>query len=128
MILMAVNDALRQMNEDKEKTDWYMTNEVLKSLEDSVSVAEGGAYTYILTYKDAAGTETVLYSSEVVGGEEDTSKEDTTKTDDTATDDGSVRGGSVRRIRSWYAARKCQRGIYDIPFETDHAPDRLGAA
>ena len=62
-------------NEDKEKTDWYMTNEVLKSLEDSVSVAEGGAYTYILTYKDAAGTETVLYSSEVVGGEEDTSKE-----------------------------------------------------
>lgn len=62
-------------NEDKEKTDWYMTNEVLKSLEDSVSVAEGGAYTYILTYKDAAGTETVLYSSEVVGGEEDTFKE-----------------------------------------------------
>lgn len=56
-------------NEDKEKTDWYMTNEVLKTLEDSVSVAEGGAYTYILTYKDTEGKETVLYSSETIGGE-----------------------------------------------------------
>ena len=62
-------------NEDKEKTDWYMTNEVLKTLEDSVSVAEGGAYTYILTYTGADGKETVLYSSQVVGGEEDSSKE-----------------------------------------------------
>ena len=56
-------------NEDKEKTDWYMTNEVLKTLEDSVSVAEGGAYTYVLTYKDTEGKETVLYSSETIGGE-----------------------------------------------------------
>ena len=62
-------------NEDKEKTDWYMTNEVLKTLEDSVSVAEGGAYTYILTYTGVDGKETVLYSSQVVGGEEDSSKE-----------------------------------------------------
>ena len=62
-------------NTYKDKTDWYMTNEVLKTLEDSVSVAEGGAYTYILTYQNASGQETVLYSSEVVGGEEDTSKE-----------------------------------------------------
>ena len=45
-------------------------------------VLEFGLYFYIyqirkipVTYKDAAGTETVLYSSEVVGGEEDTSKE-----------------------------------------------------
>lgn len=56
-------------NNYKDKTDWYMTNEVLKTLEDSVSVAEGGAYTYILTYQNAAGAETVLYSSEVAGGE-----------------------------------------------------------
>ena len=62
-------------NEDKEQTDWYMTNEVLKTLEDSVSVAEGGAYTYILTYTGADGKENVLYSSQVVGGEEDSSKE-----------------------------------------------------
>ena len=58
-------------NEDKEKTDWYMTNEVLETLEDSVSVAEGGAYTYILTYTDVEGKETVLYSSETIGGDDD---------------------------------------------------------
>lgn len=51
------------------KTDWYMTNEVLQTLEDSNSSAQGGAYTYILTYLDPAGKETVLYSSEVVGGD-----------------------------------------------------------
>ena len=58
-------------NEDEEKTDWYMTNEVLETLEDSVSVAEGGAYTYILTYVGADGNETVLYSSEVAGGDDE---------------------------------------------------------
>ena len=47
-----------------------MTNEVLQTLEDSQSVAEGGAYTYILTYVGADGEE-VLYSSEAVGGEGD---------------------------------------------------------
>ena len=51
------------------KTDWYMTNEVLQTLEDSNNTAQGGAYTYILTYLDPAGQETILYSSEVVGGE-----------------------------------------------------------
>ena len=50
-------------------TDWYMTNEVLSSLEDSQSVANGGAYSYILTYTDHAGEATTLYSSEAVGGE-----------------------------------------------------------
>ncbi|WP_418747527.1 sortase B protein-sorting domain-containing protein [Frisingicoccus sp.] len=50
-------------------TDWYMTNEVLSSLEDSQSVANGGAYTYILTYTNSAGEATTLYSSEAVGGE-----------------------------------------------------------
>jgi len=50
-------------------TDWYMTNEVLSSLEDSQAVAGGGAYTYILTYTDKDGNVTTLYSSENVGGE-----------------------------------------------------------
>lgn len=50
-------------------TDWYMTNEVLSSLEDSQAVAGGGAYSYILTYTNNAGEETTLYSSESVGGE-----------------------------------------------------------
>ncbi len=56
-------------NSSEDKTDWYMTNEVLKTLEESKDTAEGGAYTYILTYKGTDGTETVLYSSETVGGE-----------------------------------------------------------
>ena len=47
----------------------YMTNEVLQSLEDTQSVAEGGAYAYELTYVDPDGEETVLFSSETVGGE-----------------------------------------------------------
>lgn len=50
-------------------TNWYMTNEVLQSLEDSQSVAEGGAYSYILTYIKPDGTSELLYSSEAVGGE-----------------------------------------------------------
>lgn len=50
-------------------TDWYMTNQVLQSLEDSHSVAEGGAYSYILTYIDPEGQSDLLYSSEEVGGE-----------------------------------------------------------
>ena len=56
-------------NKSTDKTDWYMTNEVVKTLEDSNNSAQGGAYTYILTYKAADGTETVIYSSESVGGE-----------------------------------------------------------
>jgi hypothetical protein len=51
-------------------TDWYMTNEVLETLEESQSEANGGAYTYYLSYTDAAGEETVLYNSESVGGDD----------------------------------------------------------
>ena len=49
-------------------TDWYMSNEAVKSLEDG-SQANGGAYTYELIYKAPDGAEKTLYSSEVVGGE-----------------------------------------------------------
>lgn len=50
-------------------TYWYMTNQVLESLEDSQDVASGGAYSYILTYVDPDGNSEILYSSESVGGE-----------------------------------------------------------
>lgn len=56
-------------NEYKQTTDWYMTNKVLKSLEDAQTVAEGGAYSYILMYIKQDGTKETLYSSEEVGGE-----------------------------------------------------------
>ena len=46
-------------NSGEEQTDWYMSNEVLESLEGG-SKAEGGAYTYVLTYYDPSGEEAVL--------------------------------------------------------------------
>lgn len=52
-------------------TDWYMTNEVLRTLEESNNCAEGGAYTYILTYVDPDGKDNILYTSELVGGEKE---------------------------------------------------------
>ncbi len=65
----SVDFHLALKNEYSETTDWYMTNAVLQSLEDTQSVAEGGAYTYILKYISVDGTETTLYSSDEVGGE-----------------------------------------------------------
>ena len=56
-------------NNASKKADWYLNNEVLQTLEDSTDVAEGGAYTYLLKYHDPSGTETVLYDSKVLGGE-----------------------------------------------------------
>jgi predicted alternative tryptophan synthase beta-subunit len=50
-------------NEHKATTHWYMTNEVLKTLEDTRDAAalSGGAYTYRLAYKsDASGEEKVI--------------------------------------------------------------------
>ena len=60
-------------NTASKKTDWYLNNEVLNTLENSdagkASNAEGGAYTYLLKYHDPSGTETVLYDSKVLGGD-----------------------------------------------------------
>ena len=58
-------------NSYEDETDWYMTNEVLKTLEESKDAAEGGAYTYVLSYKGADGAVTELYNSDTVGGEGD---------------------------------------------------------
>lgn len=52
-------------------TGWYMTNEVLATLEDSQETAGGGAYSYRLAYQGPGGGEDVLYDSEAVGGEGD---------------------------------------------------------
>jgi hypothetical protein len=61
-------------NSDSQSMDWWMTNKVLESFEDN-SVANGGAYTYILTYTDSTGAANLLYSSESVGGEDTTGGE-----------------------------------------------------
>lgn len=58
-------------NQRKQNTDWYMTSQVVKSLEDSNDIAKGGAYTYELSYtNDATGDVKTLYSSQNVGGGE----------------------------------------------------------
>ena len=54
--------------------DWYMLNEIVKSLEDSTA-ASGGAYSYLLTYTNASGSLTELYNSDTVGGEDSTAPE-----------------------------------------------------
>lgn len=58
-------------NENNTATDWYMTNEVLYSLEDRSANAgtSGGVYTYKLTYTGPGGEEDVLFDSDTVGGE-----------------------------------------------------------
>ena len=57
------------VSENAQRADWYMTNEVLHSLEDrSKSGSSGGAYTYTLTYIGPSQTR-VLYDSDTVGGD-----------------------------------------------------------
>lgn len=64
-----VNIRLELKNTYDGDTQWYMTNQVLQSLEDSQSVASGGAYSYILTFTAPDGSNRILYSSENVGGD-----------------------------------------------------------
>lgn len=62
-------------NSDSGKTDWYMTNQAIESLEDAKESASGGAYEYRLAYTGADGEENELYNSETVGGESALDKE-----------------------------------------------------
>ncbi len=66
-----VTFSVKISNDSSISTNWYMSNDVLSSLEDAQAVAENGGYTYLLTYTDNNGEETVIYSSESVGGEKD---------------------------------------------------------
>ena len=70
----SVTFQIKLKNNGDKATDWYMTNEVVKSLEqeeDGEQAANGGAYTYVLTYTESGtgGGSRVLYSSESVGGD-----------------------------------------------------------
>lgn len=57
-------------NKDSAPSNWYMTNKVLKTLEEAGNSPSGGAYTYRLTYQGPGDTEELeLYTSERVGGE-----------------------------------------------------------
>lgn len=60
---------LSLQNKNSADTEWYMTNKIISSLEDSSNAASGGAYTYILTYKNNKGESKTLFSSDTVGGD-----------------------------------------------------------
>lgn len=59
------------VNEYPKTTDWYMWNWVRESLEDAVSVARNGGYTYKLKYTGPGTTSAgdILFDSETVGGD-----------------------------------------------------------
>ena len=66
---------LNLKNDNASASNWYMTNEVLQSLEETAgSGASGGAYEYELTYTDPAGTREILFTSDTVGGENNGSR------------------------------------------------------
>lgn len=55
-------------NKNSHTVDWYMSNKVLRSLEDRDADAEGGGYSYKLVYQGPSSTQT-LYDSDTVGGD-----------------------------------------------------------
>lgn len=58
------------VNASRQAANYYMTNEVVRSLEDTEDTeASGGAYEYVLTYTDSAGDDTELFRSTALGGE-----------------------------------------------------------
>lgn len=60
---------IRLINSSGKTADWYMLNEIIRSLEDTQTNAAGGAYSYLLTYAPSVGQLVTLYDSETVGGE-----------------------------------------------------------
>lgn len=71
-----INFKVNMHHEHSESADWYMRNEVIKTLEEltaqSLDInknAAHSAYTYVLTYHGPNGDRT-LYDSELVGGDQ----------------------------------------------------------
>ena len=70
-----VTITLNLKNDNGAASNWYMTNQVLQSLEETAgSGAVGGAYEYELVYTDPAGIPEVLFTSDTVGGENNGSR------------------------------------------------------
>lgn len=62
-----VNITLTYTNSTDDVTEWYMSNDIVKSLEESSSAA-GGGYTYRLTNVGPDGASTEIFNSDAVGG------------------------------------------------------------
>lgn len=61
--------SVKLYEENADAADWYMANEVLKTLEQlAEDEAHGSSYEYLLTYTNPSGSVTTLYDSENVGG------------------------------------------------------------
>lgn len=57
------------VHENASAADWYMSNDVMKTLEEGARYGgTGSAYEYVLTYNGPSGTK-VLYDSKTVGGD-----------------------------------------------------------
>ena len=71
--------SIKVSNNNSRTVRWYMENEVISSLEESIEAAKaqgGGAYTYQLTWTGPGESQpTTLYDSDTVGGEESISKD-----------------------------------------------------
>ena len=65
----SVTISLYLENKSDRDSAWYMTNSVLRSLEDTSGKAQGGAYAYRLAYVGKDREETVFFDSATVGGE-----------------------------------------------------------
>ncbi len=66
---------LNLKNDNASASNWYMTNEVLQSLEETAgSGASGGAYEYELVYTAPDGARETLFTSDTVGGENNGSR------------------------------------------------------
>lgn len=58
---------VRLFNDCSEEASWYMKNSVLRSME--TELAQGGSYTYRLSYIGPDGVEEVIIGNDVVSGE-----------------------------------------------------------
>lgn len=74
----SVHFKVKYTNEYSKKTDWYMSNEVLQTLEktdaakkvpEGTGTPENGGYTYSLIHTDKNGKKTTIFSNAKVGGE-----------------------------------------------------------
>lgn len=61
--------AVSIVNSSSGTTNWYLSDDVISTLEDSRSTATGAAYSYTLSYSLNGGTAVTLYDSDTVGGE-----------------------------------------------------------
>lgn len=72
-------------NENSQATNWYMTNKILRSLEDTVESAKEGAYSYNLSYVGPNGQTDTFFDSDRVGGTNSSGEDQGLKEVDSAT-------------------------------------------